>query len=73
MKIGLFDDSSQTIGPKGLKFSGFDKGYPGVIIKKFGEDMSKTMPVGVTTLCLTKTPHLQHTTIVETHRLEILC
>ena len=74
MKIRLFDNSSQMIGPKiRLKFEGFDGGYPGVVIRKLGEDWSKTLPVGlffskfqvgVTTLGLTKPPHLQQTAIV---------
>ena len=28
MKISLFDNSFQTIAPKGLKFSVFDGGHP---------------------------------------------
>ena len=35
------------MGPKGLKFSGFDGGHLGVIIRKLGEDQSKTLPVGL--------------------------
>ena len=35
------------IGSKGLQFSGFDVGHHGVAIKKFGEDQSKTMLVGL--------------------------
>ena len=42
-----FDNPSQTMGPKGLEFSGFDGDYPGVITRKFGEDKSKTLPVGI--------------------------
>ena len=41
MKFGLFKNSSQPIGPKGLKLSGFD----GVVIRKFGEDRSKALPL----------------------------
>ena len=33
------------VGPKGLKFSGFDGGHPVVVIRKFGGDQSKTLPV----------------------------
>ena len=44
---GLFAKSSQMIGPKWLKFSGFDGSHPGVVIRKFGEDRSKTLPVGL--------------------------
>ena len=44
MKIGLLSNSSETIGPKGVKFSGFDGGHLGVVIRKFGEDQSKTLP-----------------------------
>ena len=36
--ICLFGNYSQTIGPEGLKFSGFDGGHPGDIIRKFGDD-----------------------------------
>ena len=43
--VCLFGNSSQTIGPKGLKFSGFDGGQPGVFIRTFGEDRSKTLTV----------------------------
>ena len=28
------------IGPKGLKFSGFDGSYSGVVIRKFGENVN---------------------------------
>ena len=42
MKIGLFDNSLQTIGPKALKSSGFDGG---VVIRKFGEEWSKILPM----------------------------
>ena len=41
--VCLFDNSSQMIGPKGLKFSGFD----GVVITRFGEDCSETLPVNL--------------------------
>ena len=34
--ICLFKNSSQQIGPKGLKFSVFDGGPPGVFIRNFG-------------------------------------
>ena len=34
----LFDNYSQTIGHKMLKFSGFDQGSPGDIKTKFGEN-----------------------------------
>ena len=27
------------IGPKGLKYSGSDGGYPGVAIRRFGEEL----------------------------------
>ena len=47
MKIGLFNNFSQTIGPKGINFLSFDGGLPGVVITKFGEDQSKTLPVGL--------------------------
>ena len=33
------------IGPKTLKLSEFDGDHPGVVIRKFGEDRSKTLPV----------------------------
>ena len=56
------------IGSKGLQFSGFDVGHHGVVIKKFGEDRSKSLPMGLfflenvlvvaTTLALSKSPHL---------------
>ena len=46
MNSGLFDNSSQTIGPKGLNFSEFDGGHPEVIIRMFGEDWSKPCPWG---------------------------
>ena len=36
--VCLFGNYSQTIGPKGLKFSGFDRGYPGDGKRKFSED-----------------------------------
>ena len=38
MKIGLFNNSSQTIEHKGFKFSGFDGRYHGMAIRKFGGD-----------------------------------
>ena len=50
MKISSFTNFSQTIGLKGLKFSGFngfDGAYPGVIIRKFGEDRIKALPVAL--------------------------
>ena len=33
--------------PKGFNFSGFDGGHPGMVIRKFGEDQSKTLPMGL--------------------------
>ena len=36
--VCLSINSSQTIGTKGLKFSGLERGYPGMVIRKFGED-----------------------------------
>ena len=36
--VCLFNNSSQMIGPKRLKFSVVDGGNPGVVIRKFGED-----------------------------------
>ena len=44
--VCLSSNSSQTIGPTGFKFSGFDGGLPGVVIREFGEDWSKIQPVG---------------------------
>ena len=41
MKISLFTNSSQKIGARGLKLSWLDGGYPGVVIRKFGEERSK--------------------------------
>ena len=35
------------IGPEGLKYTGFNEGHPGVVIRKFGEEQSKTLPVGL--------------------------
>ena len=35
------------IGPSELKFLGFDGGHPRVVIRKFGEDWSKILPVGL--------------------------
>ena len=35
------------IVPKGLKCSGFDGGYPGMVIRKFVEVWSKTLLVGL--------------------------
>ena len=46
MKIRLFSNSYQTIEIKGLKCSVFD-GHSGVVIKKFVEDPSKRLPVGL--------------------------
>ena len=43
----MFTDFFQTIEPKGLKYTGFNEGHPGLVIRKFGEDQSKTMPVGL--------------------------
>ena len=37
MKVDLFANYSQMIGPKEFKFSGFDGDHPGVVIRKFGE------------------------------------
>ena len=45
VNIGLFANSYQTIGPKGLKYTGFNEGHPGVVLRKFGEDRSKTLPM----------------------------
>ena len=33
------------IETKGLKFSGFDGDHPGMVMRYFGEDRSKTLPV----------------------------
>ena len=38
-------NSSQTIAPEGLKFSRSDGGHPGDVMRKFGEDRGKTLPV----------------------------
>ena len=38
LSLCLSGDSSQTIGPKGLTFLGFDGGHFGVAIGKFDED-----------------------------------
>ena len=35
------------IGPKELKFSGFDGCHPGIVLRKFSEDGSKTLPMGL--------------------------
>ena len=35
------------IGPKGLKSSGIDEGHPGEIIRKFGNDRIKNMPINL--------------------------
>ena len=45
LKIGLFSNSSQTIGPENLKYALFNEGDPGVVMRKFGEDQSKTLSV----------------------------
>ena len=56
------------IWSKGIKFSGFDSSHIGAVIRKFGEDQSKSLPMGlfflsqnflvvVTTLYLSKPPH----------------
>ena len=37
MFVCLSGDSCQIIGPKGLKYSGFDWGHPGVVIRAFSE------------------------------------
>ena len=34
LSLCLSGNSSQKIGPKRLKFSGFDGGHPGVVIRK---------------------------------------
>ena len=58
---------------KELKFSGFDGGHPVVVIRKLDGDWSKTLSMGlfvskiswlVTTLFLSKPPHLLQITIV---------
>ena len=56
------------IWSKGLKYTGFDEGHPGVVLRKLGEDQSKTLPIRlfftkrflvvVTTLSLSKPPQL---------------
>ena len=46
--VCLFNDSSQSIGPKGLNFSQFNGGHPRVVMRKFSEDQSKILPVGYT-------------------------
>ena len=67
-----FDNSFQTIKPKGIKYLGFYVSYSGVGIRKFGVDQSKTLSVGitfqnfqvrVTTLCQSKLSHLLQITI----------
>ena len=45
--VGLFANSSRMIGPKGLKFLGFDGSHPGVVIRKFGEEQSRILHVGL--------------------------
>ena len=60
--VCFFNNFSQTIRPKGLKFSGFDAGHPGVVIRKFSGDQSKTLPVG---LFLSKCPGWGHNSIPE--------
>ena len=40
--VCLSGNSSQTIGPKELKFLKSDGGHPEVVIRKFGEDWSTT-------------------------------
>ena len=40
MKVNLFDNSSQMIGPKGPKFSGLDRDHPGLGLRKFSDDWS---------------------------------
>ena len=45
--VCLYTNSFQMIGPKGLKFLRFDVGYHEVIIRKFSEYWSKTLPVGL--------------------------
>ena len=47
MKIGLYTNSSEMIGPNGLKFSGFYGSHPGLVIRWFGKSQSKTLPVGL--------------------------
>ena len=37
--------SHQPTEPKGIEFLGFDGCHPGVDIRKFGEELSKTLPV----------------------------
>ena len=73
MNIGLFNSSCQMIGLKGLNIFMVNEGYPGVIIRKFGEDKSNTLSMwlffsknllGVTTQCPSKLSHLLQTTIV---------
>ena len=64
--------------PKGLQFSGFDGGSPGVIIRKFNKNQSKTLPVGlyifltylvgVTILCWSKAHLTINCNLVNTHR-----
>ena len=44
--VGLFfGNSSQTSVPKGLQFEIFNKSHCGVVIRKFGEYLSKTLPM----------------------------
>ena len=49
MKMSSFNNSSQMIGPEGLKLSGFGGGHCGVVRRKFSEDRNKTLPVGIYT------------------------
>ena len=35
------------IGPIGLKFSEFNQCHHGVVIRKYGEDQSETLPMGL--------------------------
>ena len=47
VEVGVFANYSQPIGPKGLKYTRFNEGHPWVVIREFGVDQSKTMPVGL--------------------------
>ena len=69
MKISLFANSSQTIGPKELKYAWFNGGQPGMVMRNFfGEEKSKILTMAVfslqnfqvvvITLCLSKPSHL---------------
>ena len=45
LSVCIYSIFSQTLEPTRLKFSGGDRGHPGMVYGKFGKDWSKIPPI----------------------------